>query len=105
VLIVGYGGADPHINAWLGEFIRVHGLTRRVVWISKIDRKDRFESSPDVTLMGSFADDGAPRGFKEHIVYKDGEDFQEHGLLRLIPSGFPLRDPALADHIVNYLKS
>lgn len=103
LLIIGYGGADPHINAWLQEFIQVHGSSRRAVWISKIPGEDVFERKPDRALMASLA--GGRGAFRENIAYEGAGDFQQHGLLRLIPSGFPLKDPALVDRVVDHLNS
>ncbi len=48
---------------------------------------------------------GGSNNWKEDFAHEEGNDFQEHGFLRLIPSGFPLKDPGLADQIVSYLGS
>ncbi|MDA8120069.1 MAG: SIR2 family protein [Gammaproteobacteria bacterium] len=31
LLIIGYGGADPHVNAWIEQFQYIHGQARRAV--------------------------------------------------------------------------
>lgn len=40
LLIIGYGGADPHINYWLREFIDIHTRNARVVEINLIDKPE-----------------------------------------------------------------
>lgn len=101
LLVVGYGGADPHINTWLGEFVRTHNSNRRVVWVSRMEERDCFEQHrPDRVEMSFLA--GGHRAFREHYAYDNGDHFQEHGALRLVPSGFPFQTNSILDKIIAY---
>ena len=31
ILVIGYGGSDPHVNSWIAQFPHIHGLSRRAV--------------------------------------------------------------------------
>lgn len=47
LLVIGYGGTDPHLNAWLNEYAQLHGEQRRVAVIQKCAASDvQFESTP-----------------------------------------------------------
>jgi hypothetical protein len=100
LLIVGYGAADPHVNAWLGEFVKIHGSDRRVVWVSKVHRADVGKTTPERTEMSALAGPGC---FKYYCAYDNGDDFQDHGALRLVPCGFPLKSSAILDKTIDYL--
>ncbi len=106
LLIVGYGGMDEHINTWVHEFIRHHGPNRRVSWISKLSGRDVGKRTPERNFMSMLA--GGPPNWKEYMAYEDPDKpvhFQDHGpYLRIISSGFPLKDQNCLGQILEFLE-
>ena len=98
LLIIGYGGQDPHINRWLREFAKVHGERRKIVLITKLENPP-FDF--DVRIIGE----------KPEVVFTKwnesrNKELKEYGpFLRLLPSGFPFQDPKILDKIIEYLDS
>jgi hypothetical protein len=46
---------------------------------------------------------GGHGAFREHDAYDNGDHFQEHGALRLVPSGFPFQEDSILEKIIAYL--
>ena len=105
LLIVGYGAMDQHVNIWVREFIKHHGPNRRAAWVSKLSGREVGERTPERSLMSELA--GGPAHWEEYMAYENVENpvhFQEHSSnLRIIPSGFPLKDPDTLGHVLKFL--
>jgi hypothetical protein len=100
LLIIGYGGADPHVNAWLREFSQIHGSTRRVSWITYMSEEQVGTRTAVKDLIGKLA---GPGQFHDMDAYAAAGDFLKYGHLALTPSGFPLRNWATLDDIITWL--
>lgn len=109
LLITGYGSRDQHLNEWIIEYIKVHEERRRPAVITRIGGDEVGEKTPKHQLLnrlagiGKFDDSFAYAEVKQHYV--DAPIFQEHGALRLIPSGLPIEDPALVDRLEEFWES
>ena len=99
LLIVGYGGRDPHVNELIFEYVRVHGPRRRPVALTRRSGKDVGATS---SLRDLFAYLAGRREYRDniaydrfHLDYGDGPRLQSHGKLLLVPAGMPL--PSIGD--------
>lgn len=103
LLVIGYGGADPHLNAWLNEYAKLHGAKRRVAVIQKCTASDiRFESTPVTDTLhtlcqGRNLDDTQIESAETQFL-----SFTEQFALDL--RGFPLQKRALRP-LVEFLNS
>lgn len=103
LLVVGYGGRDDHVNAWLSQFARIHNAERRVVWISKLAGDTVGQRLPEKDLLRELTGPGNWQEYKAWCGAEDG-DFQTHGAwMRLVASGFPPANDSLVNRIIEFL--
>jgi hypothetical protein len=94
LLVIGYGGRDAHVNAWIEEWQQMHGDGRRAVWISLLTIDEhRGAPSEVMELVWKLAD-----GHCDSLVGScDACDHSyDLGRLRLISSGFPVNNDTCA---------
>jgi len=104
LLVIGYGGRDPHVNAWIEQWKRMHGDDRRAVWITLLTR-DAALGAPteEMNLIWPLGDgrhcdapDDPERVLAELLSADHRDRSYDFGRLRLISSGFPVDDDTRA---------
>lgn len=105
LLVIGYGGRDDHINAWLRQMPEIHGDSRRLVWVGKFSGQTCGQRTPEKELLIQV---GAARWTTEYKRFEDAEDadFQnESTILRLVANGFPFKSGETVNRAIEFLKT
>ena len=103
LLVVGYGARDDHINVWLDQYSKNHGVNRKVVWICKLPGSSVCERTAEKDLIISLSGPGGFQEFRNYDNPNNAEKFQVCGALGLVPSGFPV-SPETESEIVRFLR-
>lgn len=97
VLVLGYSGSDPHINAWLYESARLHGSAFRMAYVTKQEPFSTVVASREMEFLFGVSGHGPPTHEDGHVRYI-GDSIAATGL------GFPL-DETTKNKILEFVLS
>ncbi len=102
LLVIGYGGADEHVNTWLEQFCVKHGEKRRVGWIGMLEGRMAGERTAEKDIICCLSDNRF-EDFRHNAEQEGLVRLMECGdMLRLGVGGFPLPQDAQSN-LIGYL--
>lgn len=104
LLVIGHGGRDDYINAWLRQMPEIHGESRRVVWVGKSSGQACGNRTPEKDTLIQFGANWVNE--YRRCENADDADFQdEDSCLRLVATGFPFKSGETIARAIVFLKS